>query len=176
MSAYKSSLNTSIDVSGVTSKLRQLDMSGQSYTWGTHLIDNLAAGINARISKLSGASARAAKSISSYLHQTVADEGPLRYTDVWGVHLMDNIINGIESRQGALERASLASAEIISDSMDVESRLAVPTMADAPVTSLQGVVQGGNTVYIDGARINDTPAIRMATKDYLVELMRKGAM
>ena len=176
MSAYKSSLNTNIDVSGVRSKLKQLDMSGQSYTWGTHLIDNLAAGIEARLNKLSGASARAAKRISNVLGQTVAKEGPLHYTDVWGVHLMDNIINGMESRNTALERASRASAEIIADSMDVESRLAVPTMADAPVTSLQGVVQGGNTVYIDGARINDTPAIRMATKDYLVELMRKGAM
>ncbi|MBQ3339752.1 MAG: phage tail tape measure protein [Atopobiaceae bacterium] len=176
MSAYKSSLNTSIDVSGVTSKLRQLDMSGQSYTWGTHLIENLAAGIEARINKLSGASARAAKSISNKLGQTVAKEGPLHYTDVWGVHLMDNIINGIESRQGALERASLASAEIIADSMDVESRLAVPTMSDAPVTSLQGVVQGGNTVYIDGARINDTPAIQEATKVYLMDMARLGAM
>ena len=176
MTAYRSGLNTSIDVSGVKSKLQQLDMSGKAYTWGTHLIDNLAAGIEARLDKLSGASARAAKKISNVLGQTVAKEGPLHYTDVWGVHLIDNVIEGMESRNRALERASLASAEIISDSMDVSSRLSVPTMADAPVTSLKGVVQGGNVVYIDGAQINDTPAIRSATKDYLIELQRKGAM
>ena len=31
-------------------------------------------------------------------------------------------------------------------------------------------------VYIDGARINDDPQIRNATKAYLVELMRTAAI
>lgn len=176
MSAYKSALNTNIDVSGVKAKLQQLDMSDRSYTWGSHLIGNLAAGMRARLGELDMVSKTAASKISNKLGQTVAKEGPLHYTDVWGVHLMDNIISGMESRQDALERASLASAEIISDAMDVESRLAVPTMAEAPVTSLQGVVQGGNTVYINGAQINDTPAIQEATKVYLMDMARLGAM
>lgn len=163
-------------VSSVRATLSRMDMSGSSYDWGSHLIGNLASGIRQRMGDLDLVSKSAASTISKYLRHSTPDYGPLSDDDVWGAHLIDNIIDGMGSRDRALERASLASAELIADSMDVSSRLSVPTMADAPVTSLKGVVQGGNVVYIDGARINDTPAIRDVTKDYLIELSRKGAM
>lgn len=87
-------------------------------TWGEDLMKNLAQGIANGISWVTEKVKAVASTISSWLHQTTADVGPLKYTDTWGGDLMDNIINGIESKRGELERqiSSIANTMNIGDS------------------------------------------------------------
>jgi TP901 family phage tail tape measure protein len=49
-------------------------------------------------------------------------------------------------------------------------------IADTVVDRLGGVNTGGTNVYIDGARVNDDPAIRRLFIDFMQEMYRKAAM
>lgn len=82
----------------------------------------------------------------------------------------------IATRAVPLDIVGEAGAEAI---VPLTNRRYSQPFVDLIAEGVAKLVGGGdvyNIVNIDGARINDTPAIRTATKDYLVELMRKGAM
>lgn len=86
------------------------DMSGSSYTWGTHLGSNLASGIRSKIGSVISAAQEMAASIAARLKHSTPAMGPLSDDDVWGVHLVENIERGMLSGVPALERAAMADA------------------------------------------------------------------
>lgn len=102
----------------IAAKQRLADISGESYTWGSHLVGNMASGIYGNMSTLQGAVNTAAATISNKLGQSVAKEGPLHYTDVWGVHLVDNIATGIVRTTPRLARATAGAARAIEGSFE----------------------------------------------------------
>lgn len=73
-------------------------------SWGEDLMRNLAQGIANGIKWVTDKVKSVASTISSWLHQTTADVGPLKYTDQWTPDLMDNLIHGFDSKRGELER------------------------------------------------------------------------
>lgn len=79
---------------------------------GRGLIQNLIDGINSLLGNLAGKIGQVVNIISSPLHHSVPDTGPLSDDDVWGAHLVDNLIVGMDSRLPALSAtaAKLASA------------------------------------------------------------------
>lgn len=89
-------------------------LSGEATTWGSDLIANLSGGMESKLDLLEKTASKAATIISKHLHQSTADVGPLRYTDVWGVDLMDNIIGGMSSRERALRSEVADIAGLIS--------------------------------------------------------------
>ena len=102
----------------LAARQRLADISGEGYTWGSHLVGNVASGIYANMSTLQGAVNTAANTISNRLGQSVAKEGPLHYTDVWGVHLVDNVAGGIERRTPRLAMAASGAARAIEEGFE----------------------------------------------------------
>ena len=63
--------------------------------WGSDLIDNFVNGLLGGISDIADAANQIATTIWEYLHQSVAEKGPLSDTDTWGLHLDQNIAGGM---------------------------------------------------------------------------------
>ena len=146
----------------IAAKQRLADISGESYTWGSHLVGNMASGIYGNMSTLQGAVNTAAATISNKLGQSVAKEGPLHYTDVWGVHLVGNIATGIERSTPKLALATAGAARAIEDAfrpnvgatasfeLDAARRAAARTTERADRQAMQAAIAmaaGGNTTY-----------------------------
>lgn len=125
--AGKRTLESSVDSNVAT--MRKMDISDEGTNWGFDLISNIAAGIRkGNELRLAGAVNAAASMIYGPLHQSTADYGPLKDTDVWGVHLMQNIINGMRSQQNALRNEALKTAQILDMSPYIED---VKTVSNA---------------------------------------------
>ena len=66
------------------------------------MISNFADGIKSAYSKVTDVVSDVASTVSSFLHHSTPDEGPLAHDDKWGSDFMDNIIDGISSRKSSL--------------------------------------------------------------------------
>lgn len=162
----------------VARDLQNIDKSGDSYTWGNHLMQNLINGLNSKKGALTGVVSGIANTISAFLHQTTADVGPLRYTDQWGGHLVDNIINGMSDRERALARQAASAAEAISSNFSPN----VQAVASADFASSyanemasrasNATTNKSYTIVFDGVTLNGRSDIEGVTQDYLTELVR----
>lgn len=88
-------------------------LQDESYGWGGDLIQNFGTGMSGWFDWLGGQASEAANIVSSWLHQSTADVGPLKYTDQWGGDLIENIITDMASMDYALGQQSAKSAAII---------------------------------------------------------------
>lgn len=77
-----------------------------SSKWGSDLVKGLAAGINSEIPTLEGAAVGAALAISSVLHFSRPDEGPLREYEKWPVHFGDRYTQLLEAQKNKFARAA----------------------------------------------------------------------
>ena len=163
-SARDAAYSLAASVSGPLSAL-----AGQATIWGYHLGDNLAGSIQSKASAAHQAALALANSISGPLHQSVADVGPLKYTDEWGVDLVQNIIDGMKSKEKALRGEVRNVSNILGEvgyDTSLPSSYANAQAANSYNNSRSYVIQ------INGATINDNAAMRDATKSFLVEMMR----
>ena len=143
-----------------------LNSNTSSYWWGADMVQNFIDGAYSKLQPLRNAMATIAETgVLKLLGFSVPEEGPLHHQDEWGGHMIDNFITSAESKMGDLRKMSQRAAEAAG--FKGEGSLEY----DGDWTNRGG----GVTVYIDGARINDIPEIRQATKDYLVELKRQVA-
>lgn len=79
-------------------------------TWGRDLIQNLINGITSMLGNLSGAVGNVASTISSMLHFTKPDKGPLKTVDEWMPHLGDTLILGLNNISPKLQAAAIRAA------------------------------------------------------------------
>jgi TP901 family phage tail tape measure protein len=107
-------------VSSIVRKITGINLSGSSYTWGAHLLRNLAAGIRNNIILVQKAARRAAGVIAGPLEHSVPKYGPLADDDVWGEHFINNIANAMDKRLPALR----AKAMEVAEAMKVEQQAA----------------------------------------------------
>lgn len=84
--------------------------NGSASTWGSDLVSNFASGIQSAAGAVQSAASHIASIISSLLHHSVPDEGPLMHDDEWGGDLVDNIVRGIRSRTPDVGKAALGVA------------------------------------------------------------------
>lgn len=163
-----------IDASGVAAAAQSnADASGSSWTWGYDMADNLAAGINAGRTAVRVAAEAVASVVSANLHQSVADVGPLKYTDQWGGDLVDNIATGMDSGIPRLAAASGRVANAITTMVNGS-----PTISASAAAST-GFGGGKTTVYnvsLDGVTINDSDAIRSDVVQLLSDVTRRSQM
>lgn len=78
-----------------------------AWGWGNDLGQNMASGLNSTFRVVEGAALNIGRAIYGSLHQSVADYGPLKDTDVWGVHLGQNIADGMNKSVGDVKSAAL---------------------------------------------------------------------
>lgn len=81
------------------------DLGKEAFNWGKDLIGNLIQGIENSVPGLSTAVSGIASVISSMLHHSVPDEGPLAHDDEWMGDMMDNFTKGITSNKYKITNA-----------------------------------------------------------------------
>jgi TP901 family phage tail tape measure protein len=70
-------------------------MTTKMWNWGVDMIQGLIGGITAMISKVKNAAKRVANAITSFLHFSKPDEGPLREYEKWMPDMMQGLAEGI---------------------------------------------------------------------------------
>lgn len=77
----------------------------QALQWGKDLIQGLIDGINSKITDVTNAVQNVANKITSFLHFSRPDEGPLREYEKWMPDMMKGLAQGITSNIGVLDTA-----------------------------------------------------------------------
>ena len=89
-------------------------LPGEAYQWGADLISNLIEGIKDHITGVAGAIGEVAGKITSYIHFTEPDEGPLRNFHEWMPDFVNGLANDLRTNQGPLIRQAKSMAESLS--------------------------------------------------------------
>lgn len=85
--------------------------------WGKDMLQGFIDGIKNKIANLGSAITDVAKTISSKLHFSVPDEGPLADADTWMPDMIDLMVNGIKTNKYKLENQITGLASTINDDM-----------------------------------------------------------
>jgi len=95
MSAIKTTITTKL---GEAIKFIT-DLPSKAITWGEDFIDGLIQGIKNKINAVKDAVKGVAESITSYLHFSVPDEGPLTKYESWMPDFMQGLAKGIKGNE-----------------------------------------------------------------------------
>ena len=74
-------------------------LATQAVTWGKDMIQGIIDGIKSKISAVGDAVQGVAKTIKSFLHFSVPDEGPLTDYETWMPDFIDGMVKGIENNK-----------------------------------------------------------------------------
>lgn len=96
--SIKNGFNSAIDF--ITS------LPGKAIQWGKDFIQSLIDGIKSKISGIVDSVKNIANTISSYLHFSVPDKGPLVDVPNWMPDMIDEMTKGIYNEEGKLETAA----------------------------------------------------------------------
>jgi hypothetical protein len=101
-------------------------------TWGQHLGQNLADGINSKYQTVKAAAERLANAAATPIKHSTPKEGPLKDDDVWGMHLAQNFADAMHKgvpivRAQAAQLAQAATISTYMDPLDVSGRGALNT-------------------------------------------------
>lgn len=104
LSNLLSSISTTIGniktviVNGFTAAINWIkSLPSQALTWGADIVDGIAKGITGAIGKITNAVKGVANKITSFLHFSVPDEGPLTEYETWMPDMMEGLGKGIDS-------------------------------------------------------------------------------
>lgn len=80
-------------------------LASKAFTWGKDLVMGIVNGIKSCISAVGDAVKSVADKITSFLHFSVPDEGPLTEYESWMPDFMRGLAKGIEGSRGLIEKA-----------------------------------------------------------------------
>jgi TP901 family phage tail tape measure protein len=80
-------------------------LASKAFTWGKDLVMGIVNGIKSCISAVGDAVKSVADKITSFLHFSVPDEGPLTEYESWMPDFMQGLAKGIEGSRGLIEKA-----------------------------------------------------------------------
>ena len=123
-------------------------MPKRALQWGKDLIDNIARGIRSAISRVTSAVQSVASKISSFLHFSVPDEGPLVDAPKWMPDMIDLMTKGIRQNESKVEDAARSLAEKMRNSLVMNANL-------TNVGSGRTSYTFSAPVYLDGKKIAD---------------------
>lgn len=105
-------------LSGIQSETRnRLNSSNSSYTWGKDMVQGFINGINSIKSKLTNTVRNIASSISSFLHFSRPDEGPLRNYETWMPDMIKGLSNSLLQSAPTLDNAVSQVSNNIADNL-----------------------------------------------------------
>lgn len=134
-------------------KLAITDIVDKAKTWGKDMIDNFVSGITEMKDKLGEKANEIAETISSFLHFSLPEKGPLASSNEWMPDFMGNLAEGIEKNRGLVQDAI---KNVSADMMITPSATLSPNgrrnNGAAPVYSFTFNIQNINGVKQEDAR------------------------
>lgn len=115
--------------------------------WGKDFIQNIIDGIKSMISSIGNAVSSVAEEITSFLHFSVPDKGPLVDTPKWMPDMIDVLVKGMKNNEYKLANAAHSLASTLNDEMQINA-------------SVRNISSGSQTlnlttpVYLDGRIIS----------------------
>lgn len=131
--------------------------------WGKDFIQGMIDGITSKISGIVNAVKNVAGTITSYLHFSRPDKGPLHYYEEWMPDMMNGMAKGIKSNAWQLENALNAATAKMQANVNLASAPAVST----------GVNMGGISITINPTPGMDVNALADAVA-YKIQAMAQG--
>lgn len=123
------------------------DAGQRAREWGKDFIQNIIDGIKSMISSIGNAVSSVAEEITSFLHFSVPDKGPLVDTPKWMPDMIDVLVKGMKNNEYKLANAAHSLASTLNDEMQVNA-------------SVRNISSGSQTlnlttpVYLDGRIIS----------------------
>lgn len=134
------------------------------FQWGEEMVQKLIDGIKSKIEAVKQAAADLAKAISSYIHFSVPDVGPLHDIDSFMPDMVDELVRGIYRSMPRLENAMNSMA----GGMASQLQLSGPTGISGPTTN-------NININVYGAQGQDPNALVDIIEERLAENMtRRG--
>lgn len=123
-------------------------LPGQAVQWGKDFIQGLIDGIRSMIGKVGDAVARIADTITSWLHFSRPDVGPLRQYETWMPDMMAGMARGIRQNAWQLE-----------DALNAATSHMAPVDVQTQAGARGGVNMGGVTIQINAPAGMDVNAL-----------------
>ena len=108
-------------VNNIIDKVRSLP--GQLYNWGVDMISGIADGIKSAIHKVTSAVSSVAEKITSFLHFSRPDEGPLAEYESWMPDMVDGLSDSLRKASPELISQTEALANGMSDAFNVNGSI-----------------------------------------------------
>lgn len=115
------------------------DLKSAAITWGKDMVDGFVQGIKNSIGKVTDAVKGVASKVTSYLHFSTPDEGPLAEYETWMPDFMDGLASGIKNNSGKVlgSISDLASSMNISSKLVLQPAVATSTSSQSTLSSQQ---------------------------------------
>ncbi len=123
-------------------------LPGQAVQWGKDFIQGLIDGIRSMIGKVGDAVASIADTITSWLHFSRPDVGPLRQYETWMPDMMAGMARGIRKNAWQLE-----------DALNAATSHMAPVAVQTQTGAGGGVNMGGVTIRINAPAGMDVNAL-----------------
>lgn len=107
----------------VFDKLQNGEIIDRALEWGKDMIQAIINGISSMINNLGNAALDVADTISSYLHFSVPDKGPLVDVPNWMPDMIDEMTKGIYNEEGKLETAAGSLAGKLATGLNMNAEL-----------------------------------------------------
>ncbi len=101
-------------------------LASKAYSWGTHIPQNLAAGINDDAWRVSNAASNLAEIIRKYLHFSEPDVGPLSDFHTYMPDMVRELADGMDKNKGLAEKSAAGIASAISSGIKSGGQLHIP--------------------------------------------------
>lgn len=119
-------------------------------SWGSDMINNFINGIRDMIGHLGDAISSVAETISSYLHFSLPEQGPLATSDEWMPDFMSNLAEGIEKNRSRVRDAIRS----VSGDMVINARAdTTGSVTTAPVINFEFHIENVNGASQEDARL-----------------------
>ena len=126
-------------------------LPGKAVQWGKDFIQGLIDGINSMIQGIKNAASSVADAISSFLHFSRPDDGPLRAYEKWMPDFMTGLADGIYQNINKVQKAAAAVSGTIDSTITGQ---VLPMAERAGAYSRQAtIIVDGDTIVLDGKAI-----------------------
>ena len=122
-------------------------LPSKAFQWGKDIIMGIVNGIKSCIGAIGDAVSSVASKITSFLHFSVPDEGPLTEYESWMPDFMAGLAKGIEKSRGLVEKAVSG----VASDMVINPQVAAMQMAGGG-TARSGVSDGAVSSILSGIR------------------------
>ena len=146
-------------------------LPGKAFRWGEDFIGGIADGIKSAIGWISDAVGSVVDTITSFLHFSRPDKGPLRKYEKWMPDFMSGLAKGIYDNVDKVQEAVESVGGTISTTMNGD----VQAMIDSAAVSRDStIIIEGDQIIVDGKVIGRTAEKRISAGQ-VARLKAKGA-
>lgn len=121
-------------------------LPSKALKWGSDIIDGIVDGIKSAIGKVGDAVKGVADTITSFLHFSVPDEGPLADYESWMPDMMSGLAQGIQNSMPVLRAKVVGAADMISRMGNVTADSDTASNAAASMASSSKNITQNNSI------------------------------